>query len=315
MTSSPDSVSIARVAAPYTNSAARAIAAVEFLASDPLETFTLSEIARRCGLRKSTAKSVLDSLHQAGWLTRSPVDLRYGLGPMLILIGRAAEETRPEVNLARPILQALAVELQRECVLSAVSGSEMLVLDSTGPPGLRGRAVAPGQRGPLVPPYGAAFVAWATEASRADWYRRSGHTDPEWASDLEEILDATVRRGFVVTVQSNPRHRMARVMRAVSGTLTVGEMREILKGQLSQLPPDAYLLGTVSAGDTYVVDEIQAPIFDIRGSASYALTVHSIGLELGRSAIAKLGRRVRLAADRVTESIAAQRMGAWSQKR
>ena len=78
------------------------------------QTFSLSDIARQCGLRKSTAYTILGTLHESGWVTRSPADLRYALGPSLIAVGQAAEETRPEVNLARPVMEALAIELQRE---------------------------------------------------------------------------------------------------------------------------------------------------------------------------------------------------------
>src|SRR6201995_766710 len=106
------------ITASHSNSASRAIAIVEFLASNPQKTFTLSDIARFCGLRKSTAHTVLGALHEAGWLTRSPTDLEYGLGPTLIMVGRAAAETRPEVNLARPVMERLTASFQRECVLS-----------------------------------------------------------------------------------------------------------------------------------------------------------------------------------------------------
>ena len=103
---------------PLSNSAGRAVAIVEFLSSNPDQTFTMSEIARLCSIRKSTAYTVLRVLHEAGWLTRSPLNLEYGLGPTLITIGRAAEETRPEVNLARPVMERVSASFQRVCVLS-----------------------------------------------------------------------------------------------------------------------------------------------------------------------------------------------------
>ena len=94
---------------PYPNSTARTAAIVEFLASHPEQTFTLTEVARSCGLQKSTAYKFLGTLHELGWVTRSPSDLRYGLGPTLIAVGQAAVETRPEVNLARPVMERIAI--------------------------------------------------------------------------------------------------------------------------------------------------------------------------------------------------------------
>jgi DNA-binding IclR family transcriptional regulator len=296
----------------HSNSAARAVAIVEFLASRPGQTFTLSDIARRCGLRKSTAYTILGTLHDAGWLTRSPADLRYGLGPTLIVIGRAAEETKPEVNLARPILQTLAVEFQRECVLSTAMGDEILVLESTGPAGVRGRSLHAGQRVPLVPPFGTVFVAWQESPARKEWYRRSALADPGRIEELEEILEATVRRGYVVTRRSDPHDRMDEVMKAVSEELTIQDVRKALKDQLSRLPPVAYLVGEHAAADGHVVDSLQAPIFDIDETPRYALTVNDIDRDLDQDTVARLGARVRAAADQVTAAIAAHTRQTWN---
>ncbi|MDA8044374.1 MAG: helix-turn-helix domain-containing protein [Actinomycetota bacterium] len=288
--------------APYTNSAARAVAVVEFLASNPNQTFTLSEVARRCNLRKSTAKVVLSCLHHAGWLTRSPVDLRYGLGPMLIMIGRAADEARPEVNLARPVMLDLSLRLHCECVLNATTGGEIVILESTAPGGLSGRYLASGQRGPFVAPYGAVFVAWRSRADRSDWYNRPPG-DPNRIGQLDQILDECVKRGYVVTIQSDPRERMMEIIEEASDQLTTEEIRVLMRSHLANLSPDTYLTGRLRKNDRYLVNAVQAPIFDARGIPAFALSVH-IGRTLDGTAVAELGQAVRLAAGTVTAVIA-----------
>jgi DNA-binding IclR family transcriptional regulator len=286
------------------NSAARAVAIVEFLASNPDQTYTLSEIARCCGLRKSTAYTILGILHQAGWLTRSPADLEYGLGPTLITVGKAAEETRPEVNLARPVMQRLTVSFQRECVLSTTLGDEILVLEVTGRT-MRGSATHPGHRVPWVAPFGTVFVAWLDESVRNEWYARSSVVSSEQVAVLERILDATSRRGYVITVHSDPRDKMAEIVRAVSSERTIRDVRRTLREQLAQLPPVAYLVDDETVRDRLAVESIQAPIFDPEGVARYALTVGNVDLELEPDTAARFGVEVRRAADEVTAALAA----------
>jgi DNA-binding IclR family transcriptional regulator len=294
----------------HSNSAARAVAIVEFLASRPGQTFTLSDIARQCGLRKSTAYTILGTLHASGWLTRSPADLRYALGPTLIAIGQAAEETRPEVNLARPVMEALAVEFQRECVLSTAMHDEILVLESTGTAGMRRQSVHPGQRVPLVAPFGTVFIAWQSTSAREEWYIRSS-ADAEQVGVLERILDATVRRGYVVTLKSDPHDRVTQLMRAVVAERTIQDVRRILKEQLIQLSPVAYLIDESTSRDPGVIESLQAPIFDSEGAPRYALTVNNIDLALDPKTLARMGARVRSAADEVTSTVAAHARQLW----
>lgn len=296
----------------HSNSAARAIAIIEFLASRPGQTFTLSDIARRCGLRKSTAYTILGTLHEAGWLTRSPADLRYGLGPTLITIGRMAEEARPEATLARPVMQALAVEFQRECVLSTAMGDEILVLESTGAPSMRSQALPPGHRVPMVAPFGTVFVAWQESPGRKEWYQRSALADPDRIQELEHILEETVQRGYVVTLKSDPHDRMNQVIKAVREELTIQDVRRVLREQLSHLAPVEYLVVDETERDRYFVETLQAPIFDGDGAPRYALTVNAIDRELDRDTVARLGARVRGAADQVTAAIAAHARQIWN---
>ena len=276
---------------------------MEFLASNPRETFTLSEIARFCGLRKSTAYTILGILHDAGWLTRSPSDLEYGLGPTLITIGQAAEESRPEVNLARPVMQRLTVEFQRECVLSTTLGDEIIVLESTGR-SIRANSTHAGHRVPWVAPFGTVFVAWQERSARDEWYARSSIDSPDEIAVLEGVLPATVRRGYVVTLHSDPRDRMASIVRALSAERTIRDVRRALKEQLALLPPMAYLLDGGNEDEKLSVESIQAPVFDAAGSGRFAITVGGIDMELSAGAVARFGRQVREAADEITAALA-----------
>lgn len=290
----------------YVNSAARAIAIVEFLASRPGETFSLSEIARRCGMRKSTAHPILAALQESGWLTRSPVDLRYGLGPTLSVIGRAADDVRPEVNLARPYMEELSSEFQAECVFGLAMADEILILESTGRAGLRAGSFRPGDRAPFVAPFGVVYMAWNDGAARKEWFARSGLTEGDALRRMDEILAATAERGFVVSLKSVVQDQIAGIVEAMSEDRPVQELRAILRETLPTLSPIAYLGAYDSgAGASWHVESMQAPVFDPTGVSCYSLTVGHLDRDYDHRSLVLAGQRLRRAADELSAAIAA----------
>ncbi len=287
---------------PYPNSTARTAAIVEFLASHPEQTFTLTEVARSCGLQKSTAYKILGTLHELGWVTRSPSDLRYGLGPTLIAVGQAAVETRPEVNLARPVMERIAIAFRRQCALTTTLGSEILVLEVVGGT-IRQSGTYPGQRIPLDAPFGTVFVAWQDNALRQEWFARSSIVDSNEINVLKRLLNATRQRGYVVTLHSDPRDRMAQIMLAVSRERTIHDARRILKEQLAHLPAVDYLMDSNPDPAKLPIESIQAPIFDADGEVRYAIGVGDLDSDLEFDAVSKYGAQVRGAADEITAAI------------
>lgn len=297
---------------PYSNSAARAVAIIEFLASRPAQTFSLSEIARRCGIRKSTAYNILSELQARGWLTRWPSDLRYGLGPALILIGRAAGEVQPEVHLARPILEDLSAEFRCEVVFTTPVADQILVLESTGPVGLRPSALRRGGHSPLVAPLGAVFVAWQGDDARRAWYVRSGLNDPDRFEEMDRLLADIAARGYVVTIQSDFQAHLSEVVKVMSQDrdLTAQELLAALKERLTSLSTIAYLGGGEGwSAERQVVESLQAPVFAADGEARYAVGVANIDREYDRASLARAGERVRRAADVISAAISAHGAG------
>jgi DNA-binding IclR family transcriptional regulator len=287
---------------PHSNSAARAIAIIEFLATRPTETFSVSEIARRVSLNKSTAYTLLRTLHRAGWAFRSPVDLQYGIGPTLTVIGEAAAQALPEVSFARPVMQRLASEFHRECVLSTVVGEEIVVLHTTGPAELGPPWSRPGSRTPCSPPFGTVFVAWQDQASQKEWYGRGTVVSPERFEELHEDLEMIRNRGFVATMSTSVDSQLAQLLDELGEKATAEDFRRIREKRLSLLPPIEYLVGTDESVGSLMIDQLQAPIFD-GDEARYALTIRGINEELNLAALSDAGRRVRLACDEITAAI------------
>jgi DNA-binding IclR family transcriptional regulator len=290
----------------YGNSVERAVAIVEYLAAHPRETFSLSEIARRCGVPKPTAYKVLRTLQENGWVSRSPLDLRYGLGPTLIVIGRAAGEVRPEVNLVRPVLKELAAEFHCECMFSTAVADEILILESTDSVEPQaGSSFRRGARTPLVAPFGACFIAWQTPEEWHNWYARSGLGDPLLVEQMDTILRETVKRGYVITFHTDFQDQLAEAVRLMPKDLTAQQIRTFLTQRLAGLSQITYLGGGMAGRPgTWMVESLQAPVFDVDGTPRYdlALVIHR---EFGPEAVDGVGGRLRASADQLSTAIAA----------
>ena len=285
---------------PFSNSAARAIAIVEFLAARPTETFSVSEVARRVGLNKSTAYTLIRTLHRAGWAFRSPTDLRYGIGPTVIVLGEAAAQALPEVSFARPVMERLASEFRRECVFSTVVGEEIVILASTGPAELGLPWSRPGLRTPCAPPFGTVFVAWQDQQSQKEWYERGSVVNVERFEELAADLEVIRERGFVATLKTTVEAQLAQLMKDIE-TATPEDFQRIRAKRFSLLAPVEYLVG----GDTVespLINSLQAPIFD-GGTARFALTVAGIDEKWDFGTLRVMGTKVRAAADEVSAAI------------
>jgi DNA-binding IclR family transcriptional regulator len=287
------------VASPL-NGTARGIAIVDFLATRPSETFTLSELARRVGLNKSTAHTVIHTLHDAGWLFQSPHDQRYGLGPRLTLIGEAAARCVPELVLARPFMSDLAADLRAECVFSVLVQDEIVILGATGAIRLGGHSVSPGGRMPCTAPLGTVFIAWLDEAERAQ--RRARGLDRGYDVMADEL--AAIRgRGFAATLASSEDSTLLRLLAELPGAYAErSETLQSLEERLSAVAAAAYLASFEDGTAAQSVDAVMAPVFQ-DGAPRYALTASRLGRWVDLDELTRLGERVRHSADQITQRL------------
>jgi DNA-binding IclR family transcriptional regulator len=85
--------------------------------------WTVTELARACGLPVPTAYRIVSALHRNGFLSRHEVSKRYRLGPAIMRLGRTAAITADLRGLGRPVLQKLAFRTKETSLLMTVSGS------------------------------------------------------------------------------------------------------------------------------------------------------------------------------------------------
>jgi DNA-binding IclR family transcriptional regulator len=89
----------------------------------------LTDIAAYCGMEKSTAMRVLDSLIREDMVRRDPDTKRYVFGPEMGRIGSCAQEQFDWTALARDSLVRLADKFEDTALLSVLSGIETVCVD------------------------------------------------------------------------------------------------------------------------------------------------------------------------------------------
>jgi DNA-binding IclR family transcriptional regulator len=183
----------------------RTIRLLTFLADEPDEEFTLSELARKLEFNKATCHAMLTELVEGGVLLRHPARKTYALGPVLVSWGVAAAiDAYRALEFAEEELTALRDKMDATCVAVGLVGGEIVVLARRDVDRPMPSYVPVGHRVPAVPPFGGEFLAWATEEEIGEWIARLGLSadDPKVSLHLEEL--AQMRQlGYRASVSSS----------------------------------------------------------------------------------------------------------------
>lgn len=171
--------------------AKRALELIESIAASD-RALTLSELAQRADLPKSTAHSLVHTLTAEGFLERALEDGRYSLGPRLLrLLGRLPHQFELP-RIARPIMQRLVDGLGETALLGIRRADSVLYVEQVEAPQYI-RYVAPlGEPRPLhCTSIGKLFMAHLPTSELKSLLR----TNPATAhtaytkTDVEEILN------------------------------------------------------------------------------------------------------------------------------
>jgi flavin reductase (DIM6/NTAB) family NADH-FMN oxidoreductase RutF/DNA-binding IclR family transcriptional regulator len=199
-------------------------------------------------------------------------------------------------DLARPHMEALATELDVECVASVVVAGEMVLVARAGTLHSEVSPTAVGQRIPFEPPMGTVFVAWADAAAKKVWLDRLPKSSPaETVEALERALGDVREDGYSVARGARWHQQAAQIlMRDEPGAAherTTAEMHELI----AALPPD---YESPRSADPDDVQTISTPVFGPGGVVTLVLTVIAPGG-------GPLGPKLPLAVERVKAAAAA----------
>jgi IclR family pca regulon transcriptional regulator len=166
-------------------------------------TLTLAEVASAAGLARPTARRILLTLAELGYV-RS-LDGEYALTPRVLDLGVAYVRSQGLWDVARPHMQALVARTNESCSVAQLDGSDIIYVARVAVPKIVGLSVQIGTRFPaLATSLGkvllAALPAAELEAVLAQ-PTRSGLV-PRWHPDEAE-RDAALRevraRGWALT--------------------------------------------------------------------------------------------------------------------
>ena len=280
------------------NPTTRVIDVVNFLAANPTEAFTLTEIAGHVGLSNGSAHRLLTTLANAKFLTRNDKHRTYTLGVAMVAIGQAAVERHRGVEVARREIARLAVELNVQCSANAVVDGEILVLVKEGSPQTQLGLTRVGERRPLLPPLGMCHVAWGSEATVRGYIEQAGHSlDPAVRDHLLAALPIIRKRGYSLAAYGRLADDVRQAMVQPAVDKRDAEYWQWLRQMIADLTPPEVQVLDIGELDAARSSYISAPVFAPDGT---------VGLQLVLSGIAggTPGREVERYAERLCATAA-----------
>jgi DNA-binding IclR family transcriptional regulator len=274
----------------------RAVAVLTELARAPEEALTLSEIARRVGLGKSSRQGMLQALVEDGLLVRGD-HLRYRLGPRLIHLGEAAKLAHEIRGVVTPVLHDLRDRLGVTVFATVPSGADSVVIATAAADEPWGMGLRLGQRLPFYPPLGQAYTAWSTPDEVRAWLAST--PQPLSEEQRDAFLDslAMVRdRGCSITVRP---HR----------TPEAEEWPESHPASMWPMPEASVIASTHSLelpekdeGEVWTVLGLSAPVLDYEDHPVCVIGVAPLPFGMRREQILEAARRVADAATSASRS-------------
>ncbi len=273
--------------------ASRAVQILDLLVTHPAERFTLSELVRRTGMSLGSAHAVLAVLEQGGHVTRHPTTKAYSLGPAMVVAGVVALEHHPGIDAGRKLIVPLAADLGTEVVLTARTVDEIIFVARAGEPTPSGPAIREGERVPLVPPFGAVFMAWADAGDVETWLARTPEGAAEAVARCRDALELVRARGFSVTAGSDTQRMLGDRAYRLTDDPGRAELRDDVAELIATLAREDYPVVDLDQDDLFDVGMIAAPVFGPDGTVFAAITVTGLPFGMPAAAVVAAGRRVR----------------------
>lgn len=167
---------------------------------------SLTQIAERVGIHKSTAHRLLATLESKRFVNRHPSDGTYHLALRFIEMASVVLQDVDLQRWARPYLQELVTECGETVDLCVLDGRHVVYLDVVDSSRRVKIAAAVGQRLPVAcTASGKAFLAYLPEAQvrailQHGFHKYTDHTLLTWEA-LAQDLRQTRERGFAVSEQ------------------------------------------------------------------------------------------------------------------
>jgi DNA-binding IclR family transcriptional regulator len=242
---------------------------------------SLTELSKEVGISKSKGLAILNTLRNAGLVTRSDRTKNYRLGPNILLLTRALVNNTDLAQAVYPYLENLAAQTGCSFHLGVVSGETLFVVARRHAPGGTYIAIDVGHRYPLT--WGAHGRAFLATLPPEEFERRLGQSSIIQAGETDrdgidrEVLRAQVeearRLGFgmnlgttwsglnavstAITVDSPDAHEGKR---AVGFLVAVGNFSEERAHEIGRLMQDVAAEMSRKLGPLFATVNLHFPL-------------------------------------------------------
>ncbi len=271
--------------------AARSVSILSFLTAHAARGFTISELVDHLGMNIASAHATLAVLCDGGFLLRDPQHRTYVLGPALAVTGFAALDQHPAIGAAIDEAEKLAAEVDAEVGVSAIAGRDVIFVARRGPQPLETSIGYPGDRSPLLAPFGAVFMAWADEAAITAWLERASST-AQVADFYRQALNDVRSRGFSVPLPSITAIPIADAMRRLREQPSDERAEQKLTDALQQSEELLLNFDRLSGSDAITIKTVAAPIFDPIGRVLLSLSITGPAHPMRVDDVFSLGQRL-----------------------
>lgn len=178
----------------------RAMSIIHILRSDPHRNeWSISELSKRTELPISTMHRLLNSLIDHGLVIQNPNTKHYKIGLLWMEIGLQVLESIDYRNVARPIMEDLALDVKESIYLNIQDGNFGMTIELVDSPLKVRIAETLGIRSPLnVGAPNKAILSFLKEEERADIIKKLGLTDEE-TIQLKETIEEVRRNRYAMS--------------------------------------------------------------------------------------------------------------------
>jgi DNA-binding IclR family transcriptional regulator len=156
-------------------------------------------------------------------------------------------------------------------------------------------------RGPLLPPYGLVFMAWAPDGEIEAWLDAEGLED-DGKRRYRELLAQIRQRGYSTSADGDDRQRIEQAIETVIRDAGHADIAQGLRKLMTDLARDRSELSDVQPNGRYRVRVMAAPIFDTDGRVRIGLTLTGLP-ELTGTQLRDHGYALSAAAARISKRI------------
>jgi DNA-binding IclR family transcriptional regulator len=255
-------------------SANRTLAILDWVVGHPGEKFTLSELSRASGINIPSLMAVLQSLTDAGYLSRSPVRKTYEAGPALLAIGLSVGAHNRAFQILPHELEQLAQAVGVECSATVAIGEQTMTVADAGRPGSYSLPMRVGGRFPLMAPVGHVFLAWSEPAEVEAWIARS--EGPGFTIDrarIERELALVRQNGYSLLHYAKAGYQPSEALELLAAKPDDPRRREMVRSAIAAFA-EGWEFVEPEPGRRYDVSNVVAPVFNAQGKVLMAIVLN-----------------------------------------